>query len=278
MARKHISRHLPWRLLQIGISVAWLATTLPLNADVGVNFKLIVHASHQSDSIDRPLLSNMFLGRAQLWENGVKVLPVNQLKISKIRREFARAVHQQEVSSIEAYWLKQIYSGKSTPPLTLDSDLQVIEYVTSNPGAIGYVRENVHGRGVAVLRIDNEHIKYSGSGDSADRGLERLEIETLLRRYASALESKDLDALLKVWPNLGSADAKLIGASFGFARTLRVGMDIQDLHISATGATVVCQRRDELVPITGRPIVNRVRSTFELIRAGGGWRIHSIKG
>ena len=91
---------------------------------------------------------------------------------------------------------------------------------------------------------------------------DRPNIGTLLGCYTLALEGKDLDSLMKIWPKMTSAHIEEVSASFRVVRTLRIGLDKRDLKASATGATVGCRRRDEMVSMTGNPwSVRRPRSS-----------------
>ena len=40
---------------------------------------------------------------------------------------------------IKAYWSKQIFSGKGTPPKAASNNDEVLKLVASNPNLIGYV-------------------------------------------------------------------------------------------------------------------------------------------
>jgi hypothetical protein len=62
------------------------------------------------------------------------------------------------VSSIKAYWQKQIFSGRGVPPEEKESDEEVLEYVSKNVGAIGYISESAETSAydVKVLEIVGE--------------------------------------------------------------------------------------------------------------------------
>ena len=273
MLTKRLLRH----QMRAWILVCLLGLLVRVEAASTSSFKVIVHPTNKRQSIDRALLSKFFLRQAKLWETGLKVLPVNLFKDSKIRSEFSSSVHRQKVTSIEAFWLKQIFSGKSTPPPSLLSDKQIVAYVASNPGAIGYVSAGIRLDGVVTLEIETAAgLEELGSG-AAGRQRDRQKIEALLRRYSLALENKDIEALKKVWPSLTSANSRAILESFKVVRTLRVSLFIQDFQTSGTSASVTCKRRDEMVPARGKPVVSDVVTTFVLKRADNGWVIDSIR-
>jgi ABC-type phosphate transport system substrate-binding protein len=81
-------------------------------------------------------------------------LPVDQAEGSSVRKAFSEAVHGRAPSAVEAYWQRQIFSGRGVPPLQKMSDDEVIAYVRSNPSAVGYVSRGASlGNGVHAVQI-----------------------------------------------------------------------------------------------------------------------------
>ncbi len=136
-----------------------LAAGFLLLADTGQaqaadSFKLVVHSTNSVSSLTQDKTSRLFLKKTTRWDSGDKVLPVDQLKKSSLRETFSQAVHGKDVRSIESYWQTQIFAGRATPPPELASDAEVLDYVRSNAGAIGYVSQNATvGDGVKVVKI-----------------------------------------------------------------------------------------------------------------------------
>jgi ABC-type phosphate transport system substrate-binding protein len=102
-------------------------------------WKVIVHPSNPATSISKPRLSRLLLKSATTWDNGNKVLPVDQRVTSSARDAVSRAVHGKSARTIKNWWNQQIFAGKGVPPPELASDAKVLAYVLGNPGAIGYV-------------------------------------------------------------------------------------------------------------------------------------------
>ena len=120
----------------------------------GQDFKVVINDSNTKPSISTEDLSRCFLKQTSTWINGVPVIPVDQSSSSDTRTAFSQEVHGRDVSSIKSYWQRQIFSGRGVPPTEKTSDEEVLEFVRSNPGAIGYVSVNADlGAGVKVLNI-----------------------------------------------------------------------------------------------------------------------------
>lgn len=128
----------------------------PLEAQQSAEFKVIVNQSAPASTISMAKLSRLFLKKETRWSDGRKVLPVDQLQDSPIRQTFSLEVHNKQVDSVKSYWHQMIFSGRATAPPELRSDAEVLEYVRSNAGAIGYTSAVVAvGDGIRVLRLSD---------------------------------------------------------------------------------------------------------------------------
>lgn len=103
------------------------------------DFQVIVHASSSASDLERAEVARFFLRQSLKWSDGHPVLPVDQSARSPIRDAFSRGVLKQPLPAVETYWQRQIASGRAVPPPVKTSDAEVLAYVASTPGAIGYV-------------------------------------------------------------------------------------------------------------------------------------------
>ncbi|MBN1782994.1 hypothetical protein JW948_17805 [bacterium] len=125
-----------------------------LNAQEKSNFKLIVNDKNPISEISRDNIAGMFLKNVLEWENGSRILPVDQTEENSIRAQFSESVLEKSVGSIKSFWRKQLFSGINTPPIELSGDNDVIDYVRNNPGAIGYVMHVSDTKGIKIVRIN----------------------------------------------------------------------------------------------------------------------------
>lgn len=125
-------------LLSAFLFVVALGPGAPL-AQEDSDFVVVIHAENPTTSIERGLLSKIFLKKAKRWENGVAVAPVDQAEQSAVREAFTRKVHKKSVSAIKSFWQRMIFSGRDVPPTELESDAEVLEFVAGEPGAVGYI-------------------------------------------------------------------------------------------------------------------------------------------
>jgi len=99
-------------------------------------------------------LSELFLKKNTRWEGGAEVVPVEQSEEGELRLRFIREVHDRDLSAMKSYWQMQIFTGKASPPVTLEDDGAVLGFVANRPGAIGYVSPDAEvPDGVKVIEI-----------------------------------------------------------------------------------------------------------------------------
>jgi ABC-type phosphate transport system substrate-binding protein len=116
-------------------------------------FYVIVNSANPLSSMEEKEVSKLFLKKTVQWPNGQPALPVDQSERSSVRENFSKEIHGKTISSLQAYWQQQIFSGRNIPPPEKNSDSEVIAFVNGNPNAIGYVSAQPSDVGVKVLKV-----------------------------------------------------------------------------------------------------------------------------
>ena len=119
--------------------VALALVTLVAPRDASAQYKVIVNAGSGVTAISKADLSKIFQKKDRNLPDGTAAVPVDQASGAAVRAAFSDDVHGRGVSAIESYWQQQIFAGKDVPPETKASDAEVIAFVSSTPGGIGYV-------------------------------------------------------------------------------------------------------------------------------------------
>jgi hypothetical protein len=70
---------------------------------------------------------------------GISVMPVAMKTGTQERVRFLKEFLDQDEEKYDAYWTVRRYIGKGTPPVEMDAAAEVIRYVLSTPGGIGYI-------------------------------------------------------------------------------------------------------------------------------------------
>jgi ABC-type phosphate transport system substrate-binding protein len=100
--------------------------------------------------LDPLTLEKVYTGRV-IEVDGIPVTAVNANSGSTIRNRFLQVYLNQDEDKYTAHWTVRRYIGKGTPPRELSSSAEVINFVKSTPGAIGYIDEAEVPPGVNVL-------------------------------------------------------------------------------------------------------------------------------
>jgi ABC-type phosphate transport system substrate-binding protein len=117
-----------------------------LNAAGGV--VVIGHAS--LTRLDLATLEKIYTGKV-IEVDGIPVKPVNATSGSAVRTRFLQAYLNEDEDKYTAYWIVRRYIGKGVSPRELTSSADVINFVKSTPGAIGYIDEADVQPGINVL-------------------------------------------------------------------------------------------------------------------------------
>ncbi len=124
-------------VLSVGVVAVLAAGAAPV-ASAEARFRVIVNPQVKGNQIPRAALSSLFLRPVARWGDGSAARPVDQSLRSPLRVAFSNDVHQQGLMEIQVYWQREIAKGHVPPPVK-SSDEEVVAYVASTPGAIGYV-------------------------------------------------------------------------------------------------------------------------------------------
>ncbi|HXB56925.1 MAG TPA: hypothetical protein VN461_19335 [Vicinamibacteria bacterium] len=125
------------RVLILGLALAARLEAQP--SDPHGAFRVIVNAKASGRSIARDVLAQIYLGKVQRWSDGVPIVAVDLSGTSPVRRAFCEQLLGMSVEAVRVYWLQTVSSTGKRPPLTKPSNEDVIAFVASKPGGVGYV-------------------------------------------------------------------------------------------------------------------------------------------
>lgn len=100
---------------------------------------VIVNARSGVAAMTRNEVVHIFFGRNRLFFNGQEAHPVDLQGKHPVRLDFYRRLVGKELAEIDAYWSRQQFTGGARPPVQLESSADVLEWVATQPGAIGFV-------------------------------------------------------------------------------------------------------------------------------------------
>lgn len=136
------------------LSLLALLTTLFVANATAQSFKVIVNEANTETTVSKSDLSAIFLKTKTKWADGSSITPVDLTARAAVREAFSKEVHGRGVGAIRSHWQQAAFSGAGTAPIERSSDADVITFVKSNPGAVGYISADTDATGVKVLQVN----------------------------------------------------------------------------------------------------------------------------
>jgi len=119
------------------------------------SFAVIAAAGVAEQRLTRESISLIFKRKQTYWENGTRIQPVNLPPAHPLRRAFSQSILGQLPEAMGDYWREMYFHGV-LPPHVLASEEAVILFVSSTPGALGYVSTCIPEHGVNVVLMVGE--------------------------------------------------------------------------------------------------------------------------
>ena len=141
------------RSLRIPTLFLALALALPALANAP-GYRVIVNVENDVTKVQRAFLADAFLKKTSRWPDGEVVRPVDLSTDSTVRRRFTQDLLDRSVTSVKHYWQRVLFSGRDVPPPELETEQEVVDYVKSHPGAVGYVSAGADVSGVKVVAVE----------------------------------------------------------------------------------------------------------------------------
>jgi ABC-type phosphate transport system substrate-binding protein len=121
--------------------------TLLLAAVLGLGFGhparaelvVVVPARSEVEALSRDQVINIFLGRYRQLPSGITATPIDQPREHADKARFYRLLVNKDLTEIDAYWARLVFSGKTPPPRQANSSKAVTQWLSQDKGAIGYM-------------------------------------------------------------------------------------------------------------------------------------------
>lgn len=122
-----------WKVVCV-VSTLTLMNISQAIADVAV----VVHPTNDS-TFDQSTIKKIFLGKSKYFSNGRSAILISASSSDPATEEFNLKVLGKSNSQVRAYWSKILFTGKGTPPQAMDSNLEVLSIISTNPDSIGFI-------------------------------------------------------------------------------------------------------------------------------------------
>ena len=130
------------------IKVVALAVSLVFSSAYAAD--IVVIGNNNLPKMDLATIQKVYTGKF-ISVSGISVTPVSIKPGNALRNRFLQQFLNQDEEKYTAYWTVRLYIGKGAPPAELPSAADVISYVQSTPGALGYIEESELKQGMNVI-------------------------------------------------------------------------------------------------------------------------------
>ncbi|MBU0991162.1 MAG: substrate-binding domain-containing protein [Proteobacteria bacterium] len=113
---------------------------------------IIVNTTIPVSALSKNELRDIYIGKRTIWNGNLKIVPVIAPSLS-LHDEFVLKYTRKSSSQFKIWWLKLVFSGEGAFPKTASSEKEMIEKVSENEGAIGYVSSEINTDRVKTIVI-----------------------------------------------------------------------------------------------------------------------------
>ncbi|HSR96056.1 MAG TPA: hypothetical protein VLM79_03245 [Kofleriaceae bacterium] len=117
-------------------------------------FRVIVNPANAAAKLDKQFVADAFLKKRTRWGDDRAIQPVDLGQKTSARGAFSHDVLGRDVVSVRRYWAQRVFSGRGVPPPELANDSDVVKFVATHSGAIGYVAASAALADVKVVEVD----------------------------------------------------------------------------------------------------------------------------
>lgn len=119
---------------------------------VGHSFSIIANNSVAQNEISASEVKEVYLGNKGTWNDGAAInvsMIANQVVLGEFLGQFVDMPYRM----FDLHWKQTVFSGKAVQPKKAANDAEIVQYVSSTPGAIGFVKSADEAKGVKILTV-----------------------------------------------------------------------------------------------------------------------------
>lgn len=100
-------------------------------------------------------IQSIYLGKKKVWDNGMKI-ELAVLGDGPVTDKFLKDYVKKNSNTFDTYWKKQVFTGGGKPPVKFEKEKDLVEYVSSNKGAMGYVSSQSVSENVKIILVKGQ--------------------------------------------------------------------------------------------------------------------------
>ena len=113
---------------------------------------VITHPGVKEIGLSKNKLAQIYLGKIKNYSNG-RTIKAADLSSGSARDKFYKAVVKKSESAVKRHWSKLKFTGKGKPPKEFSDERDLVKWVATTEGAIGYIDGKYLNKSVKVVLI-----------------------------------------------------------------------------------------------------------------------------
>jgi hypothetical protein len=126
-------------LVLLVFALASMGGVSDVSAEPGV---IIVNKAVATDSLTAHQIQKLFLGKSLMWSKKIHASPCYLTSGDDLGRRFFVDVLDTSLKKFKKYWLKRVFSGYGSAPVSFGSTRKLLNYVSDHPGGIGVIPQS----------------------------------------------------------------------------------------------------------------------------------------
>ncbi len=131
-----------FNLLNKILTALFFITTIAINAngqDLKNNNLIVIGNKIGTNTLSSSELIDVFKGEKAFWNNKKNVIVVIPNNKHKNVELISKLIYNTSVMGMQKFWLQLVFQGRSNPPQNFENDIDMINFVKNNAGAIAIV-------------------------------------------------------------------------------------------------------------------------------------------
>lgn len=136
------------------LAIAGMALSFP-GFTVAADLVMIGNRSVPVSELSASDIQNIYLGKKKVWGNGMKI-ELAVLGSGPVTDKFLKDYVKKNSNTFDTHWKKQLFTGVGKPPVKFEKEKDLVEYVSSNKGAMGYVSSQSVSENVKIILVKGQ--------------------------------------------------------------------------------------------------------------------------
>ena len=139
-------------IIFIFVAVVGILLSLSYTASTEEAVVIIANKNVPASSLSIEEVNHIFLGKKGQWLHGLKI-EIVILEGCSAQDVFLKSYLKKTSSQYDNYFKNLVFEGKNRAPRTFSTEAEVVSYVSSTEGAIGYVSSEANTLSTKVITV-----------------------------------------------------------------------------------------------------------------------------